>query len=183
MTTEPTDITAPPRRRGLLVLGIVLLAAGVGVTMLGIVEVQHMLRLRSASTHARATVTDDRISTSSKSGSRHQVRYRFSVKGRSYTFGDATGRKNLWASVEYHAWQKARESGHVDVVYDADHPSVNKPAKSEGLPTADAFAGVVFGLLVLFGGLACIRASGQPPKTKGGEGDALPDGTVVGSDQ
>jgi hypothetical protein len=159
-TSETTEATKPAPKplspRAQLVIAIGLLLAGAVVTWLGATEVWRTQQLRGASTHVDAKVVDSDVHTSQKGGAKHVVRYRFKVDGETYSFTDATGRRNLWASIARDEWDAAKDAGTVDVVYDGDDPWVNRPASSDVASVADALAGLAFGIGLLVGGIVVL---------------------------
>jgi hypothetical protein len=154
--TKPAPKPLSPRT--LLVLGIGLVLIGLVVTFLGFTEVRRTLQLNDVSTHINAKVVDSDVHSRNGDVS-HVLRYRFKVDGKTYTYTDATGRRNLWASVARREWDAAKDAGEVDVLYDEGDPWVNRPASSDKAPIADSFAGLAFGIGLLVGGIVLLRKS------------------------
>jgi hypothetical protein len=163
MDAEPETTAKPASKpmspKALFVFGLILLLAGAVVTWLGATEVRRTLQLQDANTHVEAKVVDTAIHSNGNSGSRDVVRYRFQVEGDSYSYTDATGQRNLWASVGRDEWEDARDSGKIDVVYADGDPWINRPASSDIAPNLDNAAGLLFGLAMLGTGIVMLVRS------------------------
>ena len=168
MDAEPETPAKPAPKpmspRALLVLGIILLLAGAVVTYLGVTEVRRTMQLEDANTHVEATVYDTRVS-GANSNIDHDVHYRFKVDGDTYSYTDATGQRNLWASVGRSEWEDAKDSGKIDVVYADSDPWINRPASSDIAPNLDNVAGLLFGLGMLITGIVMLVKSRRRAET------------------
>lgn len=149
---QEAPVDKPPMTpRGLavqLVFSLLLIAGGIAVMYLGWNEVHRSLQLRGAKTHIQAEVTGSDVH-SKRSGATHVVKYEFDVKEKTYRFADATGRRDLWASLPRKDWDEAKQAGNVDVVYNPDDPWVNAPAAQSQVALLDAAAGLLFGVLLV----------------------------------
>jgi len=90
-------------------------------------ELDHEANLLQNGVTIQATVTNKRISK----GTQYEVQYRFSPtdEASSYTFSDATGRTNLWASLTKPDYDTAMTSGQVDILYVPSNPQINRPLR------------------------------------------------------
>lgn len=122
---------------------------GIGLVYAGAVELIHDRSLGEGAVTIDARVTDTRIMTSRKSGDSYQVRYAFDVAGRTYSYRDATGRTDLWASLEESAWRTARSSGSTQVAYLPSDPWTNRAVHQTGTPWGDHVAGLCMGLVCM----------------------------------
>jgi hypothetical protein len=179
-TTEPTPETPetpaakqkvelPPR--ALLILGILGIIAGLVICYLGWTDTHRLLRLRSAKSHVTATVTGTKVGSSTKGNSSLDARYFFKVHGKRYTYTDATGKKNLWASVKRDTWHEAQRTHNIDVVYNPDDPWINQPDKVGGMPILDTMAGMLFGIGIGIAGIYALikwRRKSDPPDLAAG---------------
>lgn len=147
----PPPPLAPKKKPAVLAV----LGALVGVVLGGLlayagtVEVTTELRLREGAATVEARVRDSRIMTSSRTGDSYELQYSFELPGSSTVFSrtDATGRKDLWASVPEGDWQAARKSKKLSVSYLPADPWNNRPTHADEAPLGDAIAGVVLGLV------------------------------------
>lgn len=73
----------------------------------------------------------------------YEVQYSFDVDGETYTFSDATGRKNLWASIPKPDWELSQNTGIVPVVYNPNNPWKNHPQHPDEWPYGGPVAGMV----------------------------------------
>lgn len=135
----------------LLFLGLFGLAGGVPITYVGAAEIGPELEIRTTGTRTQAKVTDMRVMERRRSTS-YDLRYRFKVKGRTYTVKDATGRENLWTGVPEDEWRAAKKNGKIPIVFLKREPWHNRPVNA-GLPLGDKVAGLGLGLTLLLGGL------------------------------
>jgi hypothetical protein len=135
-------------------LGLFLAAGGVPITYLGAAEIGPELEVRTAGTRTKAKVVDMRIMERRRTTS-YDLKYRFKVKGRTYTVKDATGRENLWTGVPEDEWRKAKKTGVVPILYLKRDPWHNRPVNA-GFPLGDKVAGLGLGLTLLLGGLGAL---------------------------
>lgn len=137
-----------------LVLGLFLAAGGVPITYLGAAEIGPEVELRTTGTRTKAKLVDTRIREFRRRTS-YDLKYRFKVKGKTYTITDATGQKNLWTGVPEDEWNKAKRTGEVPIVYLKRDPWHNRPINA-GMPLGDKIAGLGLGLTLLLGGLGAL---------------------------
>jgi hypothetical protein len=76
-------------------LGLFLAAGGVPITYLGAAEIGPELEVRTAGTRTKAKVVDMRIMERRRTTS-YDLKYRFKVKGRTYTVKGARPRRPAW---------------------------------------------------------------------------------------
>lgn len=81
----------------------------------------------------------------------YEVQYEFSVDGETYTFGDSTGRTNLWASLKKADWEESQKTQVVEVVYQKSNPAKNRPLHPDEWPYGGPLAGIV-----IAGGMAAL---------------------------
>lgn len=129
-----------------LVVGFV---GGLGLVYVAVVELVHDDSLGEGAVTTRARVVDVRIMTSSKRGDSYELRYAFEVGGATYSYRDATGRTDLWATLEHPAWEDARRHGEVEVAYLPADPWTNRAVHEAGSPVGDHLAGLCMGLLCM----------------------------------
>lgn len=113
-------------RRWIGSLGAVTAAIVLPFGYLGAVGLRNESRLADHGAILCAPVTARQIS-----GDRiaeRQVRYAFTIDGRTYRGSDETGRADLWQTVSLDAWERASTEGCVDVVYLPEDPRVSRPA-------------------------------------------------------
>lgn len=134
----------------LVFLGLFGLAGGVPITYVGAAEIGPELEVRAQGTRTRAEVTGMRIKRRRRSIS-YDLRYRFTVKGETYTVKDATGREDLWTGVPEDEWRRAEKTGEVPILFLRRDPWHNRPVNA-GLPLGDKIAGLGLGLTLLLGG-------------------------------
>ncbi|MFM7063575.1 MAG: DUF3592 domain-containing protein [Actinomycetes bacterium] len=150
------------RKAVVVVVGIVLVVAGLAITTLAGREVADTLSRRGG-TRAPGFVTDKTMSTRVVRGvsvPTYGIRYRFEVNSVEYTAGDATGRTDLAVGIPKELWDTIQVGDSVDVLYDRTDPANNRPAAETG-SLGDPVAGVVLGLLLLgCGSVALLAARG-----------------------
>ncbi len=132
------------------VVGGVIVAGGLALTSLAGHRLVGEMRLRAEHQVADATVLETRTTRSGHSMVHHHIRYRFTPPGStsSYTATDGTGRENLWVEMaDVEAWDEARRTRRVEVMYLAGDPSVNRPVKVGDEPENDD---IVRGMVGLF---------------------------------
>ena len=124
-----------------------LAAIELGLLWLGtgaVVGVFEELRLRSEGTRIAARLLELRIMSASRYSTKsHEVRYEFTVRGQAYNRTDGTGRHDLWSTMEEPAWEEAKGTGTVEVLYLDDDPWVNRPVTPGTSPLADQATGAV----------------------------------------
>jgi hypothetical protein len=106
-------------------------------------------RLTEHGARVVATVTDTRYLQEQR-GDSFEVRYAFQVADRpgTFTLGDGSG-SNLWATTDgQQEWERAQATGHVDVLYLPEDPTVNRLITRRGNPRGDPAAGVVLGIML-----------------------------------
>src|SRR4051812_49352173 len=145
-TPEPAEpaqkqqpVVLSPRTR--VVIAVLLMVAGIVVGALSQKDLRREYALHNANKLISATVSDTTINTSAKGPSTYDVHYHFDVDGKTYTYTDATGRRNLYASMKHGAWEVVRKSGRVDVLYDPDDPWINRPKNVRATNLLDMLAG------------------------------------------
>lgn len=139
----------PRLRKATLPILLVVALAGAAILGLGAREIVRDARLGASAARATARVTAAGTRRT-RAGTEHQVRYAFEVDGRTYRFGDATGRDDLWADVPADEWAEVRARRAIDVRYAPGDPSINAPASATPR-TGDHVAGLVLGAaLALF---------------------------------
>jgi ABC-type antimicrobial peptide transport system permease subunit len=137
-----------PMSIGGLIGVLVGLLLGLGFCYLAMAETISGWRLQLSGKSVTATVTNSRRTRSRKTGLTHSVRYRFKVGATSYTHQDATGRKNLWASVTKKEYYRARSERTIQVYYLPSNPWNNQPVMAGGSPWGDRIAALVLGLII-----------------------------------
>lgn len=115
-----------------------------------------------------ARVVDTRVLESRRRGRELQVRYAFEVGGTTYTYGDGTGRRDLWATLSPEAFDRANANHVVAVRYERTDPANNEPAQVTGVSTSNRLIGggagclcMVPGLLMLLGMVRGTRGGGM----------------------
>ncbi len=151
-----------------VVVGVVLVVAGLAITSLSGREVVDTLSRRDGPT-ASGFVTDKTLSSRVVKGvsvPTYGIRYRFEVGGATYTAGDATGRTDLAVGISKDRWEETEVGDSLEVVYERANPGNNRPADVGG-SLADPVAGMVLGLLLLgCGTVALLAARGAAPAAK-----------------
>ena len=149
------------------ILGLLLVGAAVSVPVgvWTVIGYQAEVALRESDARVCALVDAQRVVGRQQE---HEVRYHFEVGGERYTYADATGRSDLWASVSAADLERAESEGCVDVVYLPRDPSVNRPLAWARLnsPLGNKAGGAVLVMLVLLlcgGGILGIRRVARTP--------------------
>ena len=146
------DETPPSKPVPAWTVWVLLLGAfvlGASLVYLAGVELVHDQSLGEGAATITARVLDTRIMTSNKSGDSFEVQYAFDVGGVTYSYRDATGRTNLWASLERPAWDAARATGTTEVAYLPADPWNNRAVHHAGIPLGDHLAGLCVGLVCM----------------------------------
>jgi hypothetical protein len=180
----------PPSPWALVLVGLFFALGSVPIGILSGMEIGPELTLRASGKRAQATVTESRVMHSRRMGDSFEVRYRFKVKGHTYTHQDATGRTNLWSSLPEENYKRAVQSKRVAVLYLGQSPKHNRPVHSGAMPLGDVLAGFglagMMGLLGLFSlgrGVFGLRARGRERSTgrAGGAGNVGDPGGEAGA--
>lgn len=124
------------------------LAVAAAAIWFGAASVMDQQRLNEHGVRIAATVTDTRY-MQERRGDSFEVRYAFQVADHpgTFTLGDESG-SNLWATTDgQQEWERARSTGHIDVLYLPENPTVNRLITRRGNPIGDPAAGVVLGVM------------------------------------
>jgi len=148
----PAPVTDARKKAAPAVVGgcAIGLLVGLAAIALGAITYANQERLGERGVRVMARVTDAR---DLRQGSREtfDLRYAFDVADhpRTFTLGDELGRSDLWATTDGRAeWEKAQQTGQVEVIYMPDDPGINRLASRHGNPLGDAAAVILLGLLV-----------------------------------
>ena len=134
-------------------LAFLCLLGGVPLTGVCVLQLGPEVMLRTSGTQVVATVTESRTMGGWRTGTSHELRYRFEYKGKTYTHSDATGRTNLWSSLPEKPWRTAVKKKTVPVVMLPASPTTSRLADASQ-PLGDTLAGLGLGLLFVFLGVA-----------------------------
>lgn len=129
MNTELATSLTREQRGWLWGLALMALFITVPVGYLGVTGLHNERRLAESAARTCAEVTGHRIMASARRR-QFELQYAFSVGRQRYTHSDETGRKGLWADVPPEDWHAARDRGCVEVLYLAEDPEVNRPARA-----------------------------------------------------
>lgn len=139
----------PPQGKGAPILLVLIALLGAGIVYASVGDLVRGNSLGADAVTIEARVVDTRVMTSRKRGDSYELRYTFDVGGRTYSYTDATGRRDLWATLEEDAWRTARSRAVVEVQYLPSDPWNNRPIHLASSPIFGAVCGGLTGLTLM----------------------------------
>lgn len=161
---EPFILDLLKKPWGRVIVGLTMVAAGMGFWLLSYPNLRDMRALKAHGRRVSATVIDFRISTDHHGVRKNYgIRYGFRVvpKGTWYTQSEKgpLARKELWTTLPKEDWDRAAKTFVVDVDYLPSDPSVNCLAGKAGGEVGGVYGLMAFAVVFALPGVV-IAANG-----------------------
>lgn len=129
-------------------LYLAIFLAGAGIVYVGIAGLVGSKSLGADAIVVEARVTGARTVMRERDKT-YEVQYAFDVGGKTYTYRDPTGRRNLWVPLEREAWDAARAKGTTPVNYLPGDPWTSRAVHATGNPVESNVIGLVTGVVLM----------------------------------
>jgi len=129
-------------------MALIIVAFGISIITSAIAELYYWNQLSSNWLETRAKVTEWEID-SFRSSDYYEVRYTFTINGKSYSASNIFGGTNELVTIPKETWEASRGSSAITVIYSPSNPWNNRPKESE-LFASSLFIMIICGLCLCF---------------------------------
>lgn len=123
--------------------------AGASIVYVAIAGLMGGASLGAGAVVLEARVTGARTVTRPDGDRTYEVQYAFEVGGKTYTYRDPTGRRNLWVPLKREEWEAARANGTTPVSYLPGDPWTSRAVHATGDPVEENVIGLIAGAVLM----------------------------------